>query len=99
VLNPNCISTGKKKLSRNFILQENNPKVFDRERSGVQVTDIAEQFPYRTLSSFPFKKVLQVLKGSCHKRQRRKRQSVTAKREKSQTPKFLTATLTLPNLT
>ena len=34
-----------------------------------------------------------------HKRQRRKRQSVTAKREKSQTPKFLTATLTLPNLT
>jgi len=34
-----------------------------------------------------------------HKRQRRKRQSVTAKREKSQTPKFLTAILTLPNLT
>jgi len=33
------------------------------------------------------------------KRQRRKRQSVTAKREKSQTPKFLTATLTLPNQT
>ena len=37
--------------------------------------------------------------GSCHKRQRRKRQSVTAKREKSQTPKVLTAILTLPNLT
>jgi len=36
--------------------------------------------------------------GSCHKRQRRKRQSVTAKREKSQTPKVLTAILTLPNL-
>jgi len=33
------------------------------------------------------------------KRQRRKRQSVTAKREKSQTPKVLTAILTLPNLT
>ena len=33
-----------------------------------------------------------------HKRQRRKRQSVTAKREKSQTPKVLTAILTLPNL-
>jgi len=33
-----------------------------------------------------------------HKRQRRKRQSVTAKREKSQTPKVLTALLTLPNL-
>jgi len=34
-----------------------------------------------------------------HKRQRRKRQSVTAKWEKSQTPKVLTAILTLPNLT
>jgi len=34
-----------------------------------------------------------------HKRQRRKRQSVTAKREKSRMPKFLTAILTLPNLT
>jgi len=34
-----------------------------------------------------------------HKRQRRKRESVTAKWEKSQTPKFLTAILTLPNLT
>jgi len=34
-----------------------------------------------------------------HKRQRRKRQSVTAKQEESQTPKVLTAMLTLPNLT
>jgi len=34
-----------------------------------------------------------------HKRQRRKRQSVTTKWEKSQTPKVLTAILTLPNLT
>jgi len=34
-----------------------------------------------------------------HKPQRRKRQSVTAKREKSQTPKVLTAILTLPNQT
>jgi len=34
-----------------------------------------------------------------HKRQRRKRQSVTAKREKSQTPKILNTILTLPNLT
>jgi len=34
-----------------------------------------------------------------HKRQRRKRQSVTTKREKSQTPKVLTAIITLPNLT
>jgi len=34
-----------------------------------------------------------------NKRQRRKRQPVTAKREKSQTPKVLTAILTLCNLT
>jgi len=40
-----------------------------------------------------------VISGKNHKRQRRKRESVTAKREKSQTPKFLTAILTLPNLT
>ena len=40
-----------------------------------------------------------VISAKNHKRQRRKRQSVTAKREKSQTPKFLTAILTLPNLT
>jgi len=32
--------------------------------------------------------------GSCHKRQRGKRHSVTTKREKSQTPKFVTAILT-----
>jgi len=35
-----------------------------------------------------------VISAKNHKRQRRKRQSVTAKREKSQTPKFLTAILT-----
>jgi len=40
-----------------------------------------------------------VISAKNHKRQRRKRQSVTTKREKSQTPKFLTAILTLPNLT
>jgi len=40
-----------------------------------------------------------VLSAKNHKRQRRKRQSVTAKREKSHTPKVLTAILTLPNLT
>ena len=39
-----------------------------------------------------------VISAKNHKRQRRKRQSVTAKREKSQTPKVLTAILTLPNL-
>jgi len=40
-----------------------------------------------------------VISAKNHKRQRHKRQSVTAKREKSQTPKVLTAILTLPNLT
>jgi len=40
-----------------------------------------------------------VISAKNHKRQGRKRQSVTAKREKSQTPKVLTAILTLPNLT
>ena len=40
-----------------------------------------------------------VISAKNHKRQRRKRQSVTAKREMSQTPKVLTAILTLPNLT
>jgi len=39
-----------------------------------------------------------VISAKNHKRQRRKRRSVTAKREKSQTPKVLTAILTLPNL-
>ena len=39
-----------------------------------------------------------VISAKKHKRQRRKRQSVTAKREKSQTPKVLTAILTLLNL-
>ena len=40
-----------------------------------------------------------VISAKNHKRQRRKRQSVTAKREKSQTPNVLTAIPTLPNLT
>jgi len=46
-----------------------------------------------------FGKRVAVISAKNHKRQRRKRQSVTAKREKSQTPKVLTAILTLPNLT
>jgi len=40
-----------------------------------------------------------VISAKNHKRQRRKRQSVTAKREKSQTPKVLATILTLPNQT
>jgi len=40
-----------------------------------------------------------VISAKNHKHQRRKRQSITAKQEKSQTPEFLTAILTLPNLT
>jgi len=40
-----------------------------------------------------------VISAKNRKRQRRKRQYVTAKREKSQTPKVLPAILTSPNLT
>jgi len=40
-----------------------------------------------------------VISAKNHKRQRRKRQSVAAKLEKSQTQKALTAILTFPNLT
>jgi len=40
-----------------------------------------------------------VVSAKNHERRRRERQSVTAKREKSQTPNVLTAILTLPNLT
>jgi len=40
-----------------------------------------------------------VISAKNHERQHRKRQSVTAKREKSQTPKVLAAIVTLPNLT
>jgi len=39
-----------------------------------------------------------VISAKNHKRQRRKRQSVIAKQEKSQTPKVLTAILTSPSL-
>ena len=47
----------------------------------------------------PWRLWVAVVSAKNHKRQRRTRQSVTAKREKSQTPKVLTAILTLPNLT
>jgi len=47
-----------------------------------------------------FTKRVAVIGAKNHKRQRRKkRQSVTANWEKSQTPKSLNAILTLPNLT
>ena len=39
-----------------------------------------------------------VISAKNHKRQHRQHQSVIAKREKSQTPKVLTAILNLPNL-
>ena len=56
-------------------------------------------FPFRTSKSRSYPWVA-IISAKNHKRQRRKRQSVTAKqREKSQTPKVLTAILTLPNLT
>jgi len=46
-----------------------------------------------------YKNWVAVISAKNQKRQRRKRQSVTAKREKSQTPKVLTAIRTSPNLT
>jgi len=48
---------------------------------------------------FNFPLWVAVISAKKHKRQRREHQSVTAKREKSRTSKFLTAILTLPNLT
>jgi len=45
-----------------------------------------------------FARRVAVISAKNHKHQRRKRQSLTAKREKSQTPKVSTAILTLPNL-
>jgi len=47
---------------------------------------------------FRFTEGVAVISAKKHKGQRRERQSVTAKREKLQTLKFLTAILTLPNL-
>jgi len=49
--------------------------------------------------SVPLSIGVAVISAKNYKSQRRKRQSVTAKREKLQTPKVLTAILTLPNLT
>jgi len=51
------------------------------------------------LNKITYKIWVAVISAKNHKRQRRKRQSVTAIREKSQTPEVLTAILTLPNLT
>jgi len=70
---------------------------------------VGNPFVFNTVSNFKigcylrhqtndFKRVA-VISAKSHKRQRRKRPSVTAKREKSQTPKVLTAILTMPNLT
>jgi len=62
----------------------------------------AQGFVYSlSLLKFDLQQVIgiAVIRAKNHKRQRRKSQSVTAKREKSQTPKVLTAILTLPNLT
>jgi len=62
-----------------------------------KASDYANVFQIRY---FPVeKKWVAVISAKNRKRQRRKRQSVTAKREKSQTPKVLTAILPLPYLT
>ena len=54
---------------------------------------------HMTFSNFQYAVRAAVISAKKHKRQRRKRQSINTKREKSQTPKVLTAILTLPNLT
>ena len=68
-----------------------------------QIYNNTFEFRRSGLSTFRFHRWLTsrvaVISAKNHKRQRRKRQSVTAKREKSHTPKVLTAILTLPNLT
>jgi len=64
--------------------------------STLQINNISKQ---NFLSIFWKKIRVAVMSAKKHKRQRRKRQSVNAKREKSQTTKFLTAILPLPNLT
>jgi len=48
----------------------------------------------REIQNGKFRDGVAVISATNHKRQRRKRQPVTAKREKSQSPKFLTAILT-----
>ena len=63
-------------------------------KKSVDITQIKDD----ALSS-TVKRWVAVISAKKHKRQRRRGQSVTAKREKSQTPKVLTAILTLPNLT
>ena len=55
--------------------------------------------PFRFRRQKPHRGRVAVISAKIPKRQRRKRQSVTAKKEKSQTLKVLTAILTLPNLT
>jgi len=73
-------------------------KIFGRDRRAVTTARNATT-PVSTeqLQLIQFR--VAVISAKNRKRQRRKRQSVTAKREKSQTPKVLTAILTLPNLT
>ena len=56
-------------------------------------------FGFRTTSLVGSGLGVAVISAKNHKRQRCKRQSVTAKREKSQTPNFITAIQTSPNLT
>jgi len=71
------------------------------EKKGTSSSSIQKYrtfFPGTSLNGSGLKRIA-VLSAKNRKRQRRKRQSVTAKREKSQTPKVLTAIQTLPNLT
>ena len=82
-------------VAENFLGQL---KTIPRQSIGYTNTDSTGLFAQQSFKScFVFR--VAVISAKNHKRQRRKRQSVTAKQEKSQTQKVLTAILTLPNLT
>jgi len=86
-------SGGGKIKTRYLSTSKMNPKYFPRRASD------SERYTSFVLKPSFLSGRVAVTSAKNHKRQRRKRQSVTAKREKSQTPKVLTAVLTLPNLT
>ena len=79
--------------------QTNSHRFHSADRTGAHFTGGSEAKHKRSHVLNPRVERVAVICAKNHKRQRRKRQSVTAKREKSQTPKVLTAILTLPNLT
>ena len=74
-------------------------KIAPSNESAWLLTGFSSELPCNATCILAVSARVAVVSARNHKRQRRKRQSVTAKREKSQTSKVLTAILTLPNLT